>query len=99
MIELRGKHFDWDRDKSLRNIEKHGVSFKVAATAFFDPNAIIFTDEDHSQYEDRFIIIGFSKSHSLLTVCHCYRDGNNTIRIISARKATNFEQEIYGGEV
>jgi uncharacterized DUF497 family protein len=99
MIELHGYHFDWDRDKNISNIEKHGVSFKMAATAFFDPNAVIFDDEAHSQNEDRFILIGFSGSHRLLTVCHCYRENEEVIRIFSARRATKTEQKLYGGDV
>jgi len=99
MIELHGYHFDWDRNKNLSNIEKHGVSFKMAATAFFDPNAVILDDEEHSQDEERFILIGFSGSHRLLTVCHCYREDGEIIRIISARKATKTEQKLYGGGV
>jgi len=99
MIELHDYHFDWDRDKNISNIEKHGVSFKTAATAFFDPNAVILDDETHSHDEDRFTLIGFSGSHRLLTVCHCYRRDGEVIRIFSARKATKTEQKFYGGEI
>jgi len=97
MFEFSGQKFDWDRVKNLSNIEKHGISFKTAATVFFDDNAVLLDDEEHSQNEDRFIIIGFSKEHNLLTVCHCYRNNDETIRIISARKATKLEQKMYGG--
>ena len=72
--ELHGQRFDWDRDKNLSNIEKHGISFKEAALTFFDPNAETFSDEAHSQDEERFILIGFSEQYRLLTVCHCYRE-------------------------
>jgi len=99
LIELHGYHFDWDRDKNISNIEKHGVSFKEAATTFFDPNAVILDDESHSQNEERFFLIGFSANYRLLTVCHCYRENEEVIRIISARKATKTEQKLYGGEV
>ena len=99
MIELQGYRFDWDRDKNISNIEKHGVSFKEAATAFFDPNAVIIDDDSHSQYEERFFLIGFSANYRLLTVCHCYRENEEIIRIISARKATKNEQKLYGGDV
>ena len=97
MIELNGKIFDWDADKNIKNIEKHGVSFKMAASSFFDPDAITFDDEWHSQSEDRFILIGLNKYDKLLTVSHCYRDKDYIIRIISARKANKEEQDIYRG--
>ena len=97
MFEINGKFFDWDMKKNLINIEKHGVSFKMAASSFFDPEAVTFDDEEHSQDEDRFILIGINKYDKLLTVSHCYRENNNVIRIISARKANKTEQEIYGG--
>ena len=96
MAEINGKLFDWDSKKNLINIEKHGVSFKMAASSFFDPKAV--TIDAHSQEEDRFILIGVNKYDKLLTVCHCYRDDENIIRIISARKPNQIEQEIYGGD-
>jgi len=99
MFEISGKFFEWDIKKNLVNIEKHGVSFKMAASSFFDPNAIIIDDDVHSQDEDRFILIGKNKYNRILTVCHCYRDDNNIVRIISARKPNQFEKEIYGGDL
>jgi len=96
---LHGKFFDWDTDKNLLNIEKHGVSFKMAASAFFDPDAIEVDDDAHSQVEDRFLLIGRNKYNKLLTVCHCYRCEGNVIRIISARKPNQVEKELYGGDV
>ena len=96
-FEIRGQVFDWDKQKNLLNIKKHGISFKIAALAFFDPNSTIISDEGHSQNEDRFILVGFSEKHHLLTICHCYREEGEVVRIISARKATNAEQDIYGG--
>jgi len=99
MQEINGKYFDWDNKKNLANIEKHGVSFKMAATSFFDPEAVTIDDDTHSQQEDRFILIGVNKYDKLLTVCHCYRDNDNVIRIISARKPNQLEREIYGGEM
>jgi len=95
--ELRGQKFNWDRNKNLSNIEKHGISFKSAAITFFDPNAATLEDEVHSEDEERFLLIGFSESHRLLTVCHCYREDDSVIRIISARKATRQEEREYGG--
>jgi uncharacterized DUF497 family protein len=99
MVEINGKYFDWDIKKNLINIEKHGVSFKMAATSFFDPLAITIDDDVHSQDEDRFILIGVNKYNKLLTVCHCLRDNENVIRIISARKPNIYEEEIYGGDL
>ena len=64
---------------------------------FDDDNAIYFDDPAHSQDEDRFIILGYSERTRMLLVCHCYRNGDSLIRIISARKATNKESELYGG--
>jgi len=83
--------------KSLINIEKHGVSFKMAASSFFDPNAVIIDDNYRSQDEDRFILIGINKHDRLLTVSHCHRSEGNVIRIISARKPNKIEKEVYGG--
>ena len=98
MFELNGKHFDWDSDKNIININKHGISFKEAATVFSDKNAIEIDDETHSQQEDRFLLIGRSKKLRLLVVCHCYRENNTVIRIISARKAAGEEIKLYGGD-
>ena len=96
--ELRGQKFEWDRNKNISNIEKHGITFKVAATAFFDPRAEAYTDENHSQDEERFVFIGMNEKDRILTVCHCYRGENESItRIISARKATRYEENLYGG--
>ena len=95
--ELKGQTFNWDREKNISNIEKHGISFKSAAMTFFDPNAATFDDETHSKDEERFLLIGFSERHRLLTVCHCYREDDTIIRIISARKATKQEEKRYGG--
>ena len=97
MIELYGKFYDWNKGKSRSNIQKHGVSFKEAASTFQDENAKYFDDDKHSQNEDRFIIIGKSKKTRLLYACYCFRESNNVIWIISARKATQKEVEFYGG--
>ena len=80
--------FEWDEKKSRINKQKHGVSFEEAKTVFFDERALFVEDPDHSESEDRFILLGFSAALRLLVVCHCYRDQENVIRIISARKAT-----------
>jgi len=96
--ELQDYIFNWDKNKNLLNIEKHGISFKEAATAFLDPNAALMDDKVHSQEEERFKIIGHSEKLNLLMVCHCYRENGMVIRIISARKATKAEEGYYGGE-
>ena len=88
--------FEWDKKKNELNIFKHDVSFEEAATVFKDDYAVTLFDEDHSEEEDRFIIIGISENLLELTVCHCYRGENEDIvRIISARKANKNEVLIY----
>lgn len=83
--------FEWDENKNQINIKKHGVSFSEASSVFFDENAILFDDPDHSEDEERFILIGISEKSNLCVVCHCYRASETIIRIISARKATKKE--------
>jgi uncharacterized DUF497 family protein len=92
-----GNRFEWDTNKNKINIRKHGVSFGEAITVFLDENALVIDDYSHSDSEDRFIIIGFSAKPRLLIVCHCFHESNAVIRIISARKATKQESELYGG--
>lgn len=87
--------FEWDYNKSLINQKKHGVSFVEAKTVFYDSDAIIIDDPDHSEEEERFIILGLSQKANLLVVCHCYRASDTKIRIISARKATVTETRQY----
>ena len=90
--------FEWDNNKNLLNVQKHNVHFKEACTVFYDDNALILNDDEHSNDEERFIIIGFSLYTRVLTVCHCYRidnSGEEVIRIISARKATKDEMKEY----
>ena len=98
MFEIDGQLFDWDENKYKINVNKHGISFKEAASVFFDENAVEVDDDEHSQHEERFLIIGRSKRLRLMVVCHCYRENNTIIRIISARKANDTEKEIYGGD-
>lgn len=92
MNELR---FAWDENKNAINKKKHAVAFEEAQTVFYDPEALVIDDPDHSQDEERFIILGFSKYANLLVVCHCYRESESVIRIISARKATVREARQY----
>ena len=87
--------FEWDERKNLENKQKHGVSFEEAQTVFLDENAIRYFDPDHSQDEDRFIMLGMSFKLRVLVVCHCFRADDSIIRIISARKANKRESEDY----
>ena len=87
--------FEWDAEKASTNINKHGVSFEEASSVFFDDNALLRDDPDHSEEEDRFIILGLSEAANILVVCHCYRMNDEIIRIISARKATSQETKQY----
>lgn len=93
---MEGIQFLWDEKKNRANRRKHGVSFEEAQTAFFDERAKVFFDPDHSEDEDRFILLGVSFRLRVLVVCHCYRENDKVIRIISARKADRSEQEDYG---
>ena len=88
--------FEWDENKNTINKRKHGISFEEAQTVFRDEEALVIDDTDHSQEEERFIILGFSEKANLLVVCHCYRASDSIIRLISARKATRTEQGYYG---
>jgi len=97
MVFYKDSYFEWDDDKNTENIKKHGLSFTEAMTVFDDDNALYKPDDDHSQYEARFIILGLSSYLRLLVVCHCYRENDSVIRIISARKATKTESDQYGG--
>jgi len=92
---MRGIRFEWDERKSRENKRKHKVSFEEAQTVFLDENAIRFFDPDHSGDEDRFIMLGMSFTLGVLVVCHCYREDDSVIRIISARKADKREQSDY----
>lgn len=87
--------FDWNPDKAALNYEKHGISFEEAKTVFYDEGAILFDDPDHSQDEERFLILGISQNLRLLLVSHCIRENGNVIRIISARKAVKREEKQY----
>jgi uncharacterized DUF497 family protein len=92
MKELR---FVWDKRKNQANIRKHKVSFEEAETVFKDENAIQYYDPDHSRDEDRFILLGLSTRLRVLIVCHCFRESELVIRIISARRADKLEGRAY----
>lgn len=94
MSELR---FEWDKAKDKENIRKHRVAFAEAQTAFFDEKAVRYIDPDDSGDADRFILLGMSVKLRVLVVCHCLRDGDSVVRIISARRASRGESKEYGG--
>ena len=81
---MPGIRFEWDSRKNSTNQRKHGVSFEEAATVFSDEHALLVDDPDHSEDEDRFILLGLSTSLRTLVVCHCYRETAGIVRIISA---------------
>ena len=87
--------FEWDERKAEANAKKHGVSFDEAKSVFVDERAKLIDDPDHSEDEDRFVLLGLSSVLRLLLVCHCYRAEGNVIRIISARKASAHEFKSY----
>jgi uncharacterized DUF497 family protein len=87
--------FEWDELKARANAKKHGVSFEEAKSIFVDERAKLIDDPDHSEDEERFVLLGFSSALRLLVVCHCYLGEGNVIRIISARKANAKESRSY----
>jgi uncharacterized DUF497 family protein len=87
--------FDWDKEKAAANQIKHGISFEEAQTVFNDCDALRIYDPDHSEEEERFVLLGLSSLFRVLVVCHCYREDDEQIRIISARKATKKETAAY----
>ena len=89
--------FEWDTVKAASNKRKHGVSFEEAQSVFCDEFAVQFFDEARYGAEERFLMLGFSDAARMLIVCHCERDHGNVIRIISARKATKNESNLYRG--
>jgi len=87
--------FEWDERKASANVKKHGITFEEARSVFVDDRAKLIDDPDHSEDEDRFVLLGLSSSLRVLLVCHCYRSEGNIIRIISARRATSRESKTY----
>lgn len=92
MAEIR---VEWDEGKNQANQRKHGVSFEEAATVFTDERGLLIADPQHSDEEDRFLLLGMSAALRTLVVCHCYRETVETIRIISARRASRKERQTY----
>ena len=87
--------FEWDEAKNKQNRLKHGVWFEEAQSVFGDPKSRLFFDPEHSDQEDRFVLLGMSAAARLLVIVHCYRDSDSMVRIISARKATKKEVRFY----
>ena len=96
---MKRLEFEWDKKKEKANVKKHGVSFDEARSAFFDENAIQFYDPDHSDEEDRFILLGLSLKPQVLVVCHCFRESETVVRIISAREADKDEELVYWKQI
>jgi uncharacterized protein len=94
---MENLRFAWDERKASGNLRKHNVSFEEATSVFFDEYAMEYHDPDHSEDEDRFIMLGLSRKLRVLLVCHCYREGESIIRIISARKGDESESLSYFG--
>lgn len=92
---MKSLKFEWDQTKAASNVKKHGISFDEAKTVFDDEMARLIPDPDHSQDEERFILLGMSYTLKILTVVHCYRDSEGVIRIISARASSKNEERQY----
>lgn len=95
---MKRLEIEWDGKKDKANAKKHGVSFDEARTVFYDEYAIQFFDPEHSESEDRFILLGTSFKLKTLVVCHCFRKEETVVRIISARKADKDEEQVYWSE-
>ena len=89
--------FEWDPAKGTANRRKHGVTFEEAESVFYDDAAMFYDDPDHSAEEERYLLLGLSVDLRVLVVAHCVREGGEVIRIISARRATRAETEVYVG--
>jgi uncharacterized DUF497 family protein len=87
--------FEWDPEKAANNADKHGVTFEEAKSVFYDEDALVIPDPDHSMDEERFVIMGLSGNSRMLVVVHCFRKAGSCIRIISARRAGTKEQKPY----
>jgi uncharacterized DUF497 family protein len=92
---MNALRIEWDENKNSANRHKHGISFEEAETVFADDHALLIADPEHSDNEDRFILLGMSSSLRIMVVCHYYRVQDDVIRIITARKATREEQDGY----
>jgi uncharacterized DUF497 family protein len=96
---MKALRFEWDDAKNRQNQRKHRVSFEEARTVFYDDDALEFFDTEYSECENRFLMLGLSNRLRVLIICHCVREEGDVIRIISARRATINERELYPGEI
>jgi uncharacterized DUF497 family protein len=87
--------FEWDENKNSTNKTKHNISFEEAKTVFYDIDAMQYYDPEHSTFEHRYILLGMSSQLKTLVVCHCLKEQDTLIRIISARAANKKEQQAY----
>ena len=87
--------FEWDELKNIKNRRKHGVDFIETLSIFYDEDALLISDPSHSEFEERFILLGMSSLARILIVCHCYKSNDEIVRIISVRKATKNEAKQY----
>ena len=94
-VRMTTPRFEWEPRKSTANVKKHAITFEEAKSVFYDDHAKLLDDPDHSDEEERFVLLGLSHTLRVLLVCHCYRSEGNIIRIISARKATSKESKDY----
>jgi len=94
-VHMKELKLEWDKRKDKTNVRKHGISFEEARMAFYDENGFQFFDPDHSEDEDRFLFLGMSFKLRVLVVCHCFRESETVVRIISARKADKEEERDY----
>ena len=92
---MKDLRFVWDPRKAKVNLRKHGVSFEEAQTVFLDDHALLVDDPDHSDDEDRFLLLGVSSGLRVLVVCHCHRESEQVIRLINARKGDREERRQY----
>ena len=94
-VRMTTLRFKWEPRNATANVKKHGITFGKAKSVFYDDHAKLLDDPDHSDEEERFVLLGLSHTLRVLLVCHCYRTEGNIIRIISARKATSKESKDY----
>ena len=94
-VRMTIPRFEWEPRKATATVKKHGITFEEAKSVFYDDHAKLLDDPDHSDEEERFVLLGLSHTLRVLLVCHCYRSEGNIIRIISARKATTKESKDY----
>ena len=94
-VHMITPRFEWEPRKATANLKKHGITFEEAKSVFYDDHAKLLDDPDHSDKEERFVLLGLSHTLRVLLVCHCYRSEGNVIRIISTRKATTKESKDY----